>query len=147
MIHIGAELGKYDLVAAPVLYMVKEGMQKSIEKYVAAGGTFVTGFMSGIVNESDNVYLGGYLGLLRALAGIWVEEIDALTPERSNEIRFKDGTTEQCGLLCDIIQLEGAEELPLPAIFAEKQDLLTGVALKESEMLKKYDMRVICCLK
>lgn len=229
MIPIDAELGKYDLVAAPVLYMVKEGMQKSIEKYVAAGGTFVTGFMSGIVNESDNVYLGGYPGPLRALAGIWAEEIDALAPEQSNEIRFKDGTTDQCGLLCDIIHLEGAEEiaryesdfyagtpavtehevgkghvyyvgtmlsesglakvlksacdkagiapvigeetelevakrvtdtediyfimnfkdkeLPLPAVFAGKQDLLTGAAQKENEMLKKFDVRVICCPK
>lgn len=229
MIPIDAELGKYDLVAAPVLYMVKEGMQKSIEKYVAAGGTFVTGFMSGIVNESDNVYLGGYPGPLRALAGIWAEEIDALAPEQSNEIRFKDWTTDQCGLLCDIIHLEGAEEiaryesdfyagtpavtehgfgkgrvyyvgtmlsesglakvlksacdkagiapvigeetelevakrvtdtediyfvmnfkdkeLPLPAVFAGKQDLLTGAAQKENEMLKKFDVRVICCPK
>lgn len=229
MIPIDAELGKYDLVAAPVLYMVKEGMQKSIEKYVAAGGTFVTGFMSGIVNESDNVYLGGYPGPLRALAGIWAEEIDALAPEQSNEIRFKDGTTDQCGLLCDIIHLEGAEEiaryesdfyagtpavtehgfgkgrvyyvgtmlsesglakvlksacdkagiapvigeetelevakrvtdtediyfvmnfkdkeLPLPAVFAGKQDLLTGATQKENEMLKKFDVRVICCPK
>ena len=102
---------QYDLVTAPVLYMVKEGMAEAIEAYVAAGGTFVTGFMSGIVNESDNVHLGGYPGPLRKLAGVWAEEIDALAPEQSNEIVFTDGSKDQCGMLCDILHLEGAEEI------------------------------------
>ncbi|MCI9340077.1 MAG: beta-galactosidase [Dorea sp.] len=111
MIPVDADFGKYDLVAAPVLYMVKEGVAEAIEKYVADGGTFVTGFMSGIVDQSDNVHLGGYPGPLRKLAGIWAEEIDALAPEQSNEIVFGDGTRKQCRMLCDILHLEGAEEI------------------------------------
>ena len=111
LIPVDADFSRYDLVAAPVLYMVKEGMAKALERYVAEGGTLVTGFMSGIVNESDNVHLGGYPGPLRALAGIWAEEIDALAPEQSNEILFTDGTKACCGLLCDILHLEGAEEI------------------------------------
>lgn len=111
MIPVDADLGKYDLIAAPVLYMVKEGMAEAIEKYVEAGGTFVTGFMSGIVNESDNVHLGGYPGPLRKLAGIWAEEIDALAPEQTNQIRFLDGAEDTCRLLCDILHLEGSEEI------------------------------------
>lgn len=224
MIPVDADLSKYDLVAAPVLYMVKEGMAEAIEAYVAAGGTFVTGFMSGIVNESDNVHLGGYPGPLRKLAGVWAEEIDALAPEQSNEIVFTDGSKDECGMLCDILHLEGAEEiarygsdfyagtpavtrnvfgkgrvyyvgtvlsenglekvldlacggagitpvigeetelevtrrisdagavyfvmnfkdqeLPLPAVFAGKKDLLSGRTMEEGEMLKKYDVRI-----
>ena len=69
LIPVDADFSRYDLVAAPVLYMVKEGMAKALERYVAEGGTLVTGFMSGIVNESDNVHLGGYPGPLRALTG------------------------------------------------------------------------------
>ena len=111
IISVDAELEKYDLIAAPVLYMVKDGMAEAIKKYVACGGTFVTGFMSGIVDQSDNVHLGGYPGPLRKSAGIWAEEIDALAPEQSNEIVFKDGTKEECRMLCDIIHLEGAEEI------------------------------------
>ncbi len=111
MIPVDADLGRYDLVVAPVLYMVKEGMAEAIERYVADGGTFVTGFMSGIVDQSDNVHLGGYPGPLRKLAGIWAEEIDVLAPGQSNELVFGDGTRRQCRMLCDIIHLEGAEEI------------------------------------
>ena len=33
------------------------------------GGTLITTFMSGIVDQSDNVHLGGYPGPLRESAG------------------------------------------------------------------------------
>ena len=111
MIPVDADLSRYDLVVAPVLYMVKEGMAEAIEEYVAKGGTFLTGFMSGLVDQSDNVHLGGYPGPLRKLSGIWAEEIDALAPEHRNAIVFKDGTREECRMLCDVIHLEGAEEV------------------------------------
>ncbi|QHQ59597.1 beta-galactosidase [Anaerocolumna sedimenticola] len=108
MIPADADFSKYKAVIAPVLYMMKDGMQQALEDYVKNGGTLVTGFMSGIVDQSDNVHLGGYPGPLRELAGIWVEEIDALAPEQSNTLRFTDGTEGVCRLLCDIIHLEGA---------------------------------------
>lgn len=111
MIPADADFSKYHTVIAPVLYMVKDGMQQALEAYVNNGGILVTGFMSGIVDQSDNVHLGGYPGPLRNLAGIWVEEIDALAPEQSNTLCFADGTQALCGLLCDVIHLEGAVSL------------------------------------
>lgn len=111
MIPADADFSKYHTVIAPVLYMVKDGMQQALEAYVNNGGILVTGFMSGIVDQSDNVHLGGYPGPLRNLAGIWVEEIDALAPEQSNMLCFADGTQALCGLLCDVIHLEGAVSL------------------------------------
>ncbi|KAF1295824.1 beta-galactosidase [Enterococcus sp. JM4C] len=105
------DLTGYSLVVAPVLYMVKEGMQETIEAFVEAGGTFVTTFMSGIVGESDNVHLGGYPGPLRKLAGVWVEEIDALAPEQTNSVKFASGEEGTSRLLCDIIHPETAEVL------------------------------------
>ncbi|NLP34411.1 MAG: beta-galactosidase [Clostridiales bacterium] len=111
MIPVDGDFSKYKVVVAPVLYMIKDGMQEALENYVENGGVLVTGFMSGLVDQSDNVHLGGYPGPLRKLAGIWVEEIDALAPEQSNNIRFTDGMEYDCHLLCDIIHLEGAESL------------------------------------
>ena len=108
MIPVDADFSKYKLIAAPVLYMIKDGMRQSLERYADNGGVLVTGFMSGIADQSDNVHLGGYPGPLRGLAGIWVEETDALAPEQKNEILFADGTHTNCTLLCDIIHLEGA---------------------------------------
>lgn len=111
ILSVDAAFEKYDMIVAPVLYMIKEGMAEAIEEFISAGGTFVTGFMSGIVDQSDNVHLGGYPGPLRRSAGIWAEEIDALAPEQTNEVVFKDGTKDRCHMLCDILHLEGAEEI------------------------------------
>lgn len=111
MIPFDADFSKYKVVVAPVLYMVKEGMREALEEFTANGGALITTYMSGIVDQSDNVHLGGYPGPLRELAGVWVEEIDALAPEQSNEVIFDDGTKAKCGLVCDLMHLEGAESL------------------------------------
>ena len=109
MIPADADFSKYKIVVAPVLYMVKDGMKEALTEFVKNGGTLITTFMSGLVNESDNVHLGGYPGPLRELAGVWVEEIDALAPEQTNTIVFPDGARITCNLLCDLMHLEGAE--------------------------------------
>ena len=109
MIPFDADFSKYKVVVAPVLYMVKEGMQEALTEYVKNGGILITTFMSGIVDQSDNVHLGGYPGPLKELAGVWVEEIDALAPEQTNIVTFSDGTEVTCNLLCDLMHLEGAE--------------------------------------
>lgn len=111
MIPVDADFSKYKIVVAPVLYMVKDGMKEALENFVKNGGILITTFMSGIVGQSDNVYLGGYPGPLREMAGVWVEEIDALAPEQKNKAKFADGSTAACGLLCDLMYLEGAKAL------------------------------------
>lgn len=111
MIPFDGEFKKYKIVVAPVLYMIKAGMKEALEQFVKEGGTLVLTYMSGIVNQSDNVFLGGYPGPLREMAGIWVEEIDALAPDQDNTVVFTDGKESSCGLVCDIIHLEGAESL------------------------------------
>ena len=111
MIPVDADFSKYKIVVAPVLYMVKAGMKEALTKFVENGGILITTFMSGLVDESDNVHLGGYPGPLRELAGVWVEEIDALAPEQTNTITFTDGTRMTCNLLCDLMHLEGAQML------------------------------------
>ena len=116
MIGTNTDLSKYDVVIAPVLYMVKPGYAQRLEEFVKNGGTFLTTFFSGIVNETDLVTVGGYPGELRALLGIWVEEIDALFPDQKNRIIMKQalGTLQgeySCNLLCDLLHSEGAEVL------------------------------------
>ncbi len=116
MIGVETDLENYDLVIAPLLYMVKPGYTQRLEAFVEAGGSFVTTFFSGIVNETDLVTLGGYPGELRPLLGIWAEEIDALTPEMTNQIVMEKpiGTLQDvytCVLLCDLIHAEGAKVL------------------------------------
>ncbi len=109
------DLSAYKLVVAPVLYMTKPGVDERIREFVKAGGTFVTTFFSGYVDERDLVVIGGYPGRLRDILGIWVEEIDALPDSKKNSFVY-GGQAYSAGMLCDIIHLEGAEAL------AEYQD-------------------------
>lgn len=112
LVPVDADLSKYKLVAAPVLYMIKEGMQERLTDFVMQGGALLTTYMSGIVDQSDNVHLGGYPGPLRELAGIWVEEIDALAPEQSNGVSLvNEDLSGTSNLVSDLIHLENAEAL------------------------------------
>ncbi|MEK4324482.1 beta-galactosidase [Paenibacillus sp. FSL R7-0297] len=116
LIGVEEDLTKYKVVIAPVLYMIKPGFAAKVEAFVQAGGTFITTYFSGIVNENDLVTVGGYPGELRKVLGIWAEEIDALLPDMRNEIVMNQewgqlNRSYSCGLLCDLIHSEGAEVL------------------------------------
>jgi beta-galactosidase len=111
LIAVDGDFSKYQVIVAPVLYMVKEGMSEALAEFVKQGGTLITTYMSGIVDQSDNVHLGGYPGPLRELAGIWVEEIDALAPEQTNAIKLNSGKMGTSNLVSEIIHLETAESL------------------------------------
>ncbi len=100
----------YRVLIAPVLYMVKPGLDEKIRAFVEAGGRFVTTFFSGYVDEHDLVTVGGYPGKLRELLGIWVEESDALPEGQKNHFIW-NGRRHKAMLLCDLLHLEGAEAL------------------------------------
>ncbi len=104
------DLTGYKVVIAPVLYMTKPGVDERIREFVKQGGTFVTTFFSGYVDENDLVIIGGYPGRLRDILGIWVEEIDALPDTKENSFVY-DGQAYRAGMLCDIMHLEGAKAL------------------------------------
>ncbi|KRE69733.1 beta-galactosidase [Paenibacillus sp. Soil750] len=121
VVSVEADLSGYELVIAPVMYMVKQGISDKIERYVESGGTFITTFFSGIVNENDLVKTGGYPGELRKLLGIWAEEIDALLPNQHNRMIIQGDIPGfkpeyECGMLCDLIHSEGAE---VKAVYGE----------------------------
>ncbi|WP_030620423.1 beta-galactosidase [Streptomyces sclerotialus] len=72
------DLATYDLVIAPVLHVVPAALAKELTHYVEGGGHLVTTYFSGIVDENDHIWLGGYPGALRDLLGIRVEEFGPL---------------------------------------------------------------------
>lgn len=110
VISVDDDFSQYDLIVAPVLYMVKPGLGEKINHFVHVGGNFITSFMSGMVNSSDNVYTGGYPGPLKDVTGIWVEESDAVVPGHQTKISFDD-QEYSANLVCDLIHLEGAKAI------------------------------------
>lgn len=111
VISVDDDFSQYDLVVAPVLYMVKDGLGKKITDYVANGGNFITSFMSGMVNESDNIYPGGYPGPLKDVMGLWVEESDAILPDKDVKLAMTTGNELTGHLIADLICLNGAHVL------------------------------------
>ncbi len=127
-----ADWSQYEILIAPQLYMVKSGrfplegtpeelaaridLAAKLTDFVKQGGTLVTTFLSGIVNESDLVYEGGYPGPLRSLLGIWVEETDC-HPEgaATNEMVISPdyapdlGESFHCERFFDMIHTSSAE--------------------------------------
>ncbi|MBM7582240.1 beta-galactosidase [Caldicoprobacter guelmensis] len=117
VIDMDCDFSGYKLLIAPMLYMVRPGVAERIEKFVEKGGTFVTTYWSGIVDENDLCFLGGFPGPLRKVTGIWSEEIDALYDHDVNHVVLKDGNPlglkgeYEARELCDLIHAETAEVL------------------------------------
>ncbi|MFR9235881.1 MAG: beta-galactosidase trimerization domain-containing protein [Eisenbergiella massiliensis] len=115
-------LDDYKVVIAPVMYMTKPGADEKIRKFVSEGGTFVTTFLSGLVDEHDLVITGGYPGKLRDILGIWVEETDALPSYMKNSFSW-NGKDYDCGLICDIMHMETHRPLPVMIRTSMKEPL------------------------
>lgn len=72
----------YKIIVTPMLYLIKPGVAERLEAFVEQGGTLVVTYWSGIVDQNDLCFLGGFPGgegsPLRRTLGIWAEEIDSL---------------------------------------------------------------------
>ncbi|AWB45512.1 beta-galactosidase [Paenibacillus sp. CAA11] len=117
VIDMEQDFAPYKLLIAPMLYMVRPGVGERIQAFVENGGTFVATYWSGLVDEHDLAFLGGFPGPLRRTLGIWAEEIDGLHDHDRNEIRPIEGNvlglkqSYEAAELCELIHLEGAEAL------------------------------------
>ena len=117
VIDMDSDFAGYKLLIAPMLYMLRPGVAERIEEFVKQGGIFVATYWSGIVNESDLCFLGGFPGPLRKVLGIWSEEIDALHDGEKNVVVpvTKNGLglagRYQARELCDLIHSETAQVL------------------------------------
>jgi beta-galactosidase len=105
-------LDGYDLVVAPMLYMLRPGFAEALSAFVEKGGTVVATYMTGYADEHDLVFRGGFPGAgLRKVFGIWNEEIDALYPEDRNALVLTSGASYEAVDLCERVHAEGAETL------------------------------------
>ncbi|UOQ85751.1 beta-galactosidase [Gracilibacillus salinarum] len=101
------DLSNYQVVVAPMLYMIRNGEEKHLEEFVQHGGTLIVSFFSGIVDEQDHIHLGGYPAPLRNLLGMTVEEFAPMADNETNTI-VSNGEISIVDTWADIIRLEGA---------------------------------------
>lgn len=88
------DFSEYSLVIAPMLYMVSEATMTKLTQYVEAGGTLVSSYFTGMVNETDLLYLGGLPTPLKELFGLNIKELEMLYPDEHNHFAYNNQTFE-----------------------------------------------------
>lgn len=64
----------YEMVVLPSVYLLSEETTRRVRDYVVGGGRLVVTYYTGISDEKDHVWLGGYPGSIRDVVGVRVEE-------------------------------------------------------------------------
>jgi beta-galactosidase len=103
-----ADLSPYDVVLAPVLHMVKGDLATRLEAVAERGGTVLTTFLSGRVDEHDRAFLTDVPGPLAHLMGVRVDEWDSRPHDVVQPIEMGELTAE-ARLVFEIVLARGAE--------------------------------------
>ncbi len=102
------DLSKYRLVFAPSLFLLSGGEADMLKLYVQNGGTLVSTFNTGLVDEHHMAPDTGYPHDLTDLFGMEIVEFDALPPNEENHLTFKGAFQTShlhpARLWCDIIE-------------------------------------------
>jgi len=111
LVDCEGDISGYKLVIAPMLYMYRAGIGDKLRDYVKNGGTLVGTYWSGIVNENDLCFLGGFGGQgMDEVFGLWAEEIDSLKDGECNTMTYYSREYKLYEL-CELVHSKGAEVL------------------------------------
>lgn len=109
------DLSQYKLVFAPSLHLLSGGEADRLKLYVQNGGTLVSTFNTGLVDEHNIAPDTGYPHDLTDLFGLEVVEFDQLPAGEENHLTFK-GTfptshLHPARLWCDLIEAKDCQVL------------------------------------
>ncbi len=118
------DLSSYRLVVAPQLWMLKPGVAARLRQFVEAGGTLVGTHYTGITDEHNRCFTGGWPGDgLIEVFGVWNEETEWLPDGTTRRVVAKPEAKELAlegdllaAQVCAIAHLRGAQAL---ATYAE----------------------------
>jgi beta-galactosidase len=114
----------YDIVVAPMMYMLRPGVAQAMKAFVEQGGQLLTTYFTGYVDHNQLCYLGGFPGDgLSELFGVVSEEIDTLYPGDENGVIFTDGRE---GIVKDYAEILRVQDAKVLATY--KNDYYGGTA-------------------
>jgi beta-galactosidase len=109
------DLSKYKIVFAPSLHLLAAGEADRLKLYVQNGGTLVSTFNTGLVNEYHIAPSTGYPNDMTDLFGMEVLEFDPIPPGEENHLAFKGvfatSHLHPARLWCDLIEPKGCQVL------------------------------------
>ena len=74
VVPVSSNWDDYEMVVLPSVYLLSEETTRRVRDYVVGGGRLVVTYYTGISDEKDHVWLGGYPGSIRDVVGVRVEE-------------------------------------------------------------------------
>lgn len=74
VVPVSSNWDDYEMVVLPSVYILSEETTRRVRDYVANGGRLIVTYYTGLSDEKDHVWLGGYPGSIRDVVGVRVEE-------------------------------------------------------------------------
>ncbi|WP_026673793.1 beta-galactosidase [Alkalihalobacterium bogoriense] len=101
------DFAPYKLLIVPMLYLVSEETIARFKAFVANGGTIVMTYISGLVNEFDLTYMGGWPKDLQDIFGIKPLETDTFYPNDRNAVTY-DGKSYEVKDYATVLEVDSA---------------------------------------
>ena len=115
----------YEMVVLPSVYLLSEETTRRVRDYVVNGGRLVVTYYTGISDEKDHVWLGGYPGSSRDVVGVRVEEFMPMGddfPGVPDHLELSNGTVAH-----DIVDVIGSVDGSATVLETFKDDPWTGM--------------------
>ena len=115
----------YEMVVLPSVYLLSEETTRRVRDYVVNGGRLVVTYYTGISDEKDHVWLGGYPGSIRDVVGVRVEEFMPMGddfPGVPDHLELSNGTVAH-----DIVDVIGSVDGTATVLETFKDDPWTGM--------------------
>lgn len=116
VVPVTADLSRYEVVVAPMLHLLKDDVAARLAAVAARGGSVVSSFWAGRVDEDDNAFPTDAPGPLAGLFGVRVEETDSAEPGAVNPVTLHDpdagggdGVVSGAELVMELLVPEGAD--------------------------------------
>ena len=107
------DLSKYKIVFAPSLHLLSANDCDRLKLFVQNGGTLISTFNTGLVDENNIAAITGFPHDLTDLFGLEVQEFDVLPPNEENHLTFKGsfptGHLHPAKIWCDLIEPKGCQ--------------------------------------
>ena len=74
VVPVRSDWDSYEIAVLPCVYLLSEETSRRVREFVANGGKLFVTYYTGLGDENDHIWLGGYPGSIRDVVGVRVEE-------------------------------------------------------------------------
>lgn len=125
VVPVSSNWDEYEVVVLPSVYILSEETTRRVRDYVANGGRLIVTYYTGLSDEKDHVWLGGYPGSIRDVVGVRVEEFMPMGddfPGVPDHLELSNGTVAH-----DIADVIGSVDGSATVLETFRDDPWTGM--------------------